>query len=107
MVYYTLYYSRVREESARHGQTDKAILAGLALNGPVITQAAILLSVVVIAFATSGIALLQQVGIGLALAVFIDAFIVRIILVPAVMKIMGKANWYAPAFIKKLGIRHD
>lgn len=107
MDYATFYYSRVREEFDRHGKTDKAILDGLALTGPVITQAAVLLSVVVIAFASSGIALLQQVGIGLALAVFIDAFIVRIILVPAVMKIMGRANWYAPAFVKKLGIRHD
>ncbi len=107
MDYATFYYSRVREEYDRIGSTEKAILNGLALTGPVITQAAILLFVVVIAFATSSIALLQQVGLGLALAVLIDAFIVRIILVPAVMKITGKANWYAPAFLKKWGIRHD
>ncbi len=107
MDYATFYYSRVREEYDRTGKTEKAILDGLVLTGPVITQAAILLFVVVIAFATSNIALLQQVGLGLALAVLIDAFIVRIILVPAVMKITGRANWYAPKFLQKLGIRHD
>ncbi len=107
MDYATFYYSRVREEYDRTGKTESAILDGLALTGPVITQAAILLFVVVIAFATSNIALLQQVGLGLALAVLIDAFIVRIILVPAVMKIMGRVNWYAPSFLQKRGIRHD
>ncbi len=107
MDYATFYYSRVREEFDRTGKTEKAIIDGLALTGPVITQAAMLLFVVVIAFATSNIALLQQVGLGLALAVLIDAFIVRIILVPAVMKMMGRSNWYAPRFLKKFGIRHD
>lgn len=107
MDYATFYYSRVREEFDRTGNTERAILNGLVLTGPVITQAAILLFVVVIAFATSNIALLQQVGLGLALAVLIDAFIVRTILVPAVMKICGRTNWYAPKFVKKLGIRHD
>ena len=107
MDYATFYYSRVREEFDNTGSTEKAILNGLALTGPVITQAAILLFVVVIAFATSSIALLQQVGLGLALAVLIDAFIVRIILVPAVMKICGQVNWYAPKFVKRFGIKHD
>lgn len=107
MDYATFYYSRVREEYDRTGKTQEAILNGLALTGPVITQAAILLFVVVIAFATSNIALLQQVGLGLALAVLIDAFIVRIILVPAVMKIVGEANWIAPKFLKKIKVSHD
>lgn len=107
MDYATFYYSRAREEFDRTGNTEKAIVNGLALTGPVITQAAILLFVVVVAFATSSIALLQQVGLGLAIAVLVDAFIVRIILVPAVMKIVGKANWYAPALLKRFSIHHD
>ena len=107
MDYSTFYYSRAREEYSRTGSNTKAILNGLVLTGPVISQAAILLFVVVIAFATSKIAFLQQVGVGLALAVLIDAFVVRIILVPAVMKITGKFNWYSPKFLKKLSIRHD
>lgn len=107
MDYATFYYSRVREEFDHRSTTKQAIIKGLVLTGPVITQAAVLLFVVVIAFASSGIALLQQVGLGIALAVLIDAFIVRIILVPLVMNIIGDKNWYYPKFLKRFSIRHD
>ena len=107
MDYATFYYSRVREEFDRSKNTNASILNGLVLTGPVITQAALLLFVVVIAFASSSIALLQQIGLGLAIAVFIDAFIVRVILVPSIMKISGSKNWYTFPFLRGKGIKHD
>jgi RND superfamily putative drug exporter len=60
-----------------------------------------MLVVVIGLFATSKISIIQQVGIGLAAAVLIDATIVRMILVPATMEILGRANWWAPAFVKR------
>lgn len=107
MDYATFYYSRAREEFDRSKNTNTAILNGLVLTGPVITQAALLLFVVVVAFASSNIALLQQIGLGLAVAVFIDAFIVRVILVPSIMKITGSKNWYTFSFLRNKGIKHD
>lgn len=107
MDYATFFYGRAREEYDLKKNTEAAILGGLTLTGPVISQAAILLFVVVVAFATSGIAMLQQIGLGIAVAVLVDAFIVRLILVPAVMKITGKYNWYYPKFLRKINIRHE
>lgn len=107
MDYAVFLYSRIREEYDRTKDTREAILQGLALTGPLITQAAILLFVVVAAFASSKIAVLQQIGIGLALTVLIDAFVVRIVFVPAVMQLMGKWNWWAPKWLNKISIKHE
>lgn len=107
MDYAVFLYSRIREEYDRTKDTREAILRGLALTGPLITQAAILLFVVVAAFASSKIAILQQIGVGLALTVLIDAFVVRIVFVPAVMQLLGKWNWWAPKWLEKYSIRHD
>ena len=107
MDYASFLYSRMREEYDRHQNNTEAIVNSLQRTGPVITAAALILFVVVVAFAMSKIALLQQVGLGLALAVLIDAFFVRLFLVPAVMKLFGKANWYAPKWLARFKIKHD
>lgn len=107
MDYAVFLYSRIREEYDRTKDTKEAILQGLALTGPLITQAAILLFVVVAAFASSKIAILQQIGVGLALTVLIDAFVVRIVFVPAVMQLFGKWNWWAPKWLNKISIKHE
>ena len=107
MDYAVFLYSRIREEYDRTHDTKEAILSGLQLTGPLITQAALLLFVVVAAFASSQIAILQQVGVGLALAVLLDAFIVRVVFVPAVMKLFGRANWWAPKWLNRFSIRHE
>ena len=94
MDYGVFLYSRIHEEYMRSKDTNKAILHGLEVTGPMITQAALLFFVVVAAFASSGIAMLQQIGLGLSLAVLLDAFVVRVVFIPAVMKLLGKANWW-------------
>lgn len=107
MDYASFLYARMREEYDDGASSDEAILRGLQKTGPIITAAALVLFVVVAAFALSKLALLQQVGVGLASAVLVDAFIVRLFLVPATMKLFGRTNWYAPKWMDKFAIRHQ
>lgn len=107
MDYASFLYARMREEYDKKPDNEEAILKGLQRTGPIITAAALVLFVVVAAFASSKLALLQQVGVGLASAVLIDAFVVRMFLVPATMKLFGKANWYAPKWMSRFAIRHE
>ncbi len=107
MDYAVFLYSRMHELYDTTHDANKAIVEGVVKTGPIITAAALLLFTVVAAFATSRIALIQQIGVGLAVAVLVDAFFVRIILVPAIMKLFGKASWWAPAWLKKLTITHE
>jgi len=107
MDYASFLYARMREEFDGGAHNEEAILRGLQKTGPIITAAALVLFVVIAAFALSELALLQQVGVGLASAVLIDAFVVRLFLVPATMKVFGHANWYAPKWMDRFSIRHD
>ena len=107
MDYASFLYARMREEYDNGASNDEAVLLGLQKTGPIITAAALVLFVVVVAFAMSKLVILQQVGVGLASAVLIDAFIVRLFLVPATMKLIGRANWYAPKWMNRFAIRHD
>lgn len=107
MDYASFLYARMREEYDAGASNDEAILRGLQKTGPIITAAALVLFVVVAAFALSKIALLQQVGVGLASAVLVDAFIVRLFLVPATMRLFGRSNWYAPKWMGRFTIRHE
>ena len=102
MDYEVLLLSRVREEYIRTGDNDVAVAHGLARTGSLITRAAILLFVVIAAFGTSHIIFMKSLGLGMALAILLDATVVRGLLVPAAMKLMGKWNWWAPAFLVKL-----
>ena len=106
MDYSVFLYGRIKEEYDRNGHdTNAAVLHGLQKTGSIITSAAILLFVVVAAFATSRISIMQQVGVGLAVAILVDAFIIRMVLVPATMRLLGKVNWWAPASLKRLQAR--
>lgn len=96
MDYSVFLYSRIKEEYDQTLDNRKAILEGLQKTGNIITAAALLLFIVVIAFANSGIVIMQQIGVGLVLAILIDAFIIRMILVPAMMHLLGRANWWVP-----------
>ncbi|MGH2584431.1 MAG: MMPL family transporter, partial [Dehalococcoidia bacterium] len=102
MDYEVLLLSRVREEYRRTGDNTLAVARGLAKTGRLITSAAALLVVVFLAFATSPIIFIKELGIGTALAIAIDATIVRGLLVPAAMKLMGRWNWWAPAPLTRL-----
>ncbi len=107
MDYSVFLYSRMHELYDQTGDPHEAIVGGVAKTGPIITAAALLMFVVVSAFATSHISLIQQIGVGMAVAVLVDAFFVRIFFVPAVMQLFGKASWWGPKWLKKITIKHE
>ena len=96
MDYEVFLLSRIREQWDLTGDNALAVETGLRRTGGLITSAAVLFMVVVGAFATSGVVFIQMIGVGLVLAVAIDATLVRGLLVPAAMQLMGSANWWAP-----------
>jgi len=107
MDYSVFLYARMREAYDETKNPTKAVEQGVIRTGPIITAAAMVFFVVVIAFAFSSVAFLQIIGVGLAIAVLVDAFFVRLVIVPAVMRLMGHASWYAPKWVKRWQIRHD
>ena len=102
MDYEVFLLSRIKEEHDRTGLNEHSVAMGLEKTGRIVTAAAALLAVVFIAFATSGIAFIKMFGIGLALAVIMDATLIRGVLVPAFMRLAGEANWWAPAPLRRL-----
>jgi RND superfamily putative drug exporter len=105
MDYQVFLISRIRERYLLTGDNVESIAVGLGLTGRIITSAACILAIVLIVFATSGLTLLKLVGVGLAIAVVIDATVVRTVLVPAFMKIAGRANWWAPRALRQVHVR--
>jgi len=97
MDYELFLLSRIKEEYQRLGDNTAAVAVGLEKTGRLVTYAALLFVIVMVAFATSQLSVLKLVGVGLGLAVVMDATLIRAILVPAVMRIAGKANWWAPS----------
>jgi uncharacterized membrane protein YdfJ with MMPL/SSD domain len=102
MDYEVLLLTRVREEYLRTGDNALSVARGLARTGRLITSAAAILVVVIGAFATSDILFMKTLGVGMGLAIAIDATIIRALLVPAAMRMMGKWNWWAPAPLARL-----
>jgi len=88
--------SRVREEWVRHGDNAAAVERGLSRTGGIITSAALLLGVVMTGFLFSQISFIQTIGVGLLVGLILDAFIVRVLLVPATMRLLGSWNWWSP-----------
>src|SRR4051794_18120070 len=103
--------SRIREEYLRTGDNRTAVAMGLERTGRLITAAAGLLAIVFLSFASSQVTFIKMMGIGLALAVIVDATLVRAALVPAFMRITGRFNWWAPGPLRRLhariGLRED
>src|SRR2546429_8523908 len=93
--------SRRREEGDNRHQNDAAVAFGLEHTGPIITACAIIMVAAFGGFLASSFVGLQEFGVGLAVAILIDATIVRAILVPAFMKIMGDWNWYLPERVRR------
>tara|TARA_B100001540_G_scaffold128782_2_gene114861 strand:- start:2015 stop:4354 length:2340 start_codon:yes stop_codon:yes gene_type:complete len=102
MDYEVLMLSRIHEEWERTGDNTLAVANGLQKTGRLITGAAAIMVVVFSAFGLSSVVILKQIGFGLALAILIDATIVRALVVPATMRLMGKANWWSPKWLDKL-----
>jgi uncharacterized membrane protein YdfJ with MMPL/SSD domain len=97
--------SRIKE-ARDHGASDsEAVAVGLERTGRIVTAAALLFAVAIGAFATSQLVFIKELGIGTALAVLIDASIVRALLVPSLMELLGKWNWWAPAPLRRLHAR--
>ncbi|MGZ0151175.1 MMPL family transporter [Kribbella sp. WER1] len=106
MDYEVFLLSRIREEYDRTGDNTQAVALGLQRTGGIITSAALLLIIVVAAFSTSGIVFVKMIGVGLVIAIALDATIVRALLVPATMRLLGRANWWAPAPLARWWARH-
>ena len=98
--------SRVRERYDQTGDNADAVATGLQRTGGVITSAALLLVIVVGAFSASGITFIKLLGVGMIVALVIDASIVRVLLVPATMRLLGRANWWAPGPLRQLYARY-
>ncbi|MGJ5894633.1 MMPL family transporter [Streptomyces niveiscabiei] len=111
MDYEVFLLSRIRERYLLTGDNTESVAFGLQHTGRIITAAALLVAVVLSVFAVSGVTLLKLLGVGLALAVILDATLVRAVLVPAFMRLAGRANWWAPTplrrFHYRVGLRED
>jgi uncharacterized membrane protein YdfJ with MMPL/SSD domain len=106
MDYEVFLMSRIREQYDLTGDNTAAVATGVQRTGGIITSAALLLLVVIGAFSLSGITFIKMIGVAMLIAVVIDATIVRILLVPATMRLLGNANWYAPGPLRRLYARY-
>ncbi len=102
MDYEVFLLSRVREEYLVTGDNDASVLHGIASTAKVITSAALIMISVFLGFVLSKDPVTKMMGLGLATAIFVDATIVRMVLVPATMKLMGNANWWIPRWLDRL-----
>ncbi len=102
MDYEVFLLSRIREEYDRTGDNAESVARGLAGTGRVITSAALIMIAVFLSFVASPVPSLKMLGLGLATAILIDATIVRMVLVPATMALLGKANWWLPAWLDRV-----
>jgi RND superfamily putative drug exporter len=106
MDYELFLLSRIREEHLAGKDNVEAVAVGLQRSARIITAAALLLAVVFAAFITSGVTSIKSMGFGVALAVILDATIVRGLLVPALMRLFGERNWWAPKAMQRFTITH-
>jgi RND superfamily putative drug exporter len=100
--YQVFLLSRVREQIHLGKSNDESIAVGLEQTAGLITAAAMIMIVVFGSFAFTGVLVIKEIGFGLAVAVAVDATLVRVVLVPASMKILGKWNWWMPKFLDKV-----
>ncbi|WP_067846107.1 MMPL family transporter [Nocardia lijiangensis] len=111
MDYEVFLLARIKEDYDRTGDVVGSIPRGIARSAPLVTAAASILAVSFAVYSTGGVVFLQQLGIGTALTIVIDATLVRGVLVPALMRLAGRANWWAPAPLRRvherIGFRED
>ena len=106
MDYELFLLSRIREEHLAGKTNVESVAVGLQRSARIITAAAVLLAMVFGAFVTSGVTSIKTMGFGVALAVMLDATIVRGLLVPALMRLFGENNWWAPKWMQRFTLRH-
>ena len=110
MDYELFLLSRIKEQHDAGYNTVNSVALGLQRSGRIITAAALILAVTFGAFASSGVSIMKMLGLGIAVAILLDATLVRGFLVPAIMRLLGAANWWAPKWLKrihqKIGLSH-
>ena len=106
MDYEVFLLSRIKEAWDQTGDNDLAVALGLQRTGRIVTSAAALIVVVFLGFAAGELLTIKEVGVGMAIAVLLDATVVRMLLVPATMKLMGRWNWWAPPALRRFRDRH-
>jgi RND superfamily putative drug exporter len=98
--------SRVKEHYDMTRDNEEAVAHGLQLSGRIITALAFMLIIVFAAFATAQVSLVKLFGVSLALAIVVDAFVIRVTLAPALMRIAGHLNWWAPRWLRRIHLRY-
>ena len=106
MDYELFLLSRIKEEHDRGATNVEAVAVGLQRSARIITAAALLLAIVFAAFLTSGVTSIKTLGFGVAFAILLDASLVRALLVPALMRLFGERNWWAPKSMKRFTLTH-
>jgi uncharacterized membrane protein YdfJ with MMPL/SSD domain len=106
MDYEVFLLSRIRERYDQTGDNTASVASGLQRTGGVITSLALLLIIVVGAFSASGITFIKLMGVGMIVALLVDATVVRVLLAPATMRLLGRANWWAPRPLRRLYARY-
>jgi uncharacterized membrane protein YdfJ with MMPL/SSD domain len=101
MDYEVFLMSRIRERYMRHGDNDRAVAEGLSSSARTISSAALIMTSVFAVFVLTGVPSIKELGLGCAVAIALDATLVRLILVPAAMKLMGQWNWWMPAWLDR------
>ncbi len=105
MDYEVFLLSRIRERYGEHGDTGRAVAEGVASSARLISSAALIMVAVFSAFVLTGMPAIKEIGLGLAVAIAVDATITRLVLVPATMVLLGDANWYLPGWVeRRLGV---
>ncbi|MDT0347193.1 MMPL family transporter [Streptomyces litchfieldiae] len=111
MDYEVFLLSRIKEEYERTGDTERAVASGIRRTAPLITAAAGILVITFATYATSGVVFLKELGLGTALVILADATLIRMVLLPVSMRLAGRANWWAPAplrrFHDRFGLREE
>jgi RND superfamily putative drug exporter len=102
MDYEVFLMSRIRERYLRHGDNERAVAEGLASSARTISSAALIMTAVFGVFVLTGVPSIKEIGLGCAIAIALDATLVRLILVPAAMKLMGDWNWWLPGWLDRL-----
>ena len=106
MDYEVFLLSRIRERYDQTGDNTASVASGLQRTGGLITSLALLLIIVVGAFSASGVTFIKLMGVGMIVALLVDATIIRVLLVPATMRLLGRANWWAPRPLRRLYARY-
>jgi uncharacterized membrane protein YdfJ with MMPL/SSD domain len=101
MDYEVFLMSRIRERYMRHGDNERAVAEGLSSSARTISSAALIMTAVFFVFVLTGVPSIKELGLGCAVAIALDATLVRLILVPAAMKLMGRWNWWMPAWLDR------